>query len=98
MRRKGDDSNGQWQGAAAQSAVAGNQSLVDLKAVFVECCTPDSEFYGEIYWSEGRLTARELPYEYWMAGEYEYGEDKTAINHALAAHGVEREIKMEASK
>lgn len=66
--------------------------------MFVECCTPDSEFYGEIYWSEGRLTARELPCEYWVAGEYEYGEDKTAINHALAAHGEEREIKMEAGK
>ena len=74
------------------------QDLVDLKAAFIECCTPDSEFYGEIYWSEGRLTARELPYEYWVAGEYEYGEDKTAINKALAAHGVDREIKMEADE
>ena len=74
------------------------QGLVDLKAAFIECCTPDSEFYGEIYWSEGRLTARELPYEWWVAGEYEYGEDKAAINKALAAHGVDREIKMEADK
>jgi len=74
------------------------QRQVDLKAAFIECCTPDSEFYGEIYWSEGKLTARDLPYEYWVAGEYEYGEDKTAINKALAAHGVDREIKMEADK
>ena len=70
------------------------ESQVELKAAFIECCTPDSEYYGEIYWSEGRLTARDLPFEYWVDGDSEYGEDKMAINHALADHGVDREIKM----
>lgn len=72
----------------------------ELKGAFIECCTPDSEFYGEIAWTDGRLTARELPYEWWPEGfEYDGGEGGMAeLNKALAAHDVEREIKAEEVK
>lgn len=73
------------------------QRQVELRAAFIECCTPDSEFYGEITWSDGRLAAKELPHIWWPK-EWRYDGDMTAINKALEAYGVEREINTETVK
>ncbi|MBQ6473572.1 MAG: hypothetical protein IJJ33_16410 [Victivallales bacterium] len=73
------------------------QRHVEIRAAFIECCTPGSEFYGEITWADGRLTARELP-QIWWPKEWRYDGDMTAVNKALEAYGVEREINMEAVK
>ena len=67
---------------------------VELRAASIECCTPDSEFYSEITWTDGRLSARELPHIWWPK-EWRYDGDMTAINTVLEAYGVEREINTE---
>ena len=68
-----------------------------LKAAFIECCTPDSKFFSEITWADGKLTARELPCEWWPE-DWQYGDDVTPISNVLSVFGVEHEIKAEEEK
>jgi len=68
------------------------EGLAELKSVFLEWCTPDSETCGEIIWENGRLSATMLPTQFWprMART---GMNQMALINALAEHGLAHEIR-----
>ena len=68
------------------------EGLAELKSVFLEWCTPDSETCGEIIWEDGQLRTRILPAKFWprMA---QTNKNQMALINALAEHGVAHEIR-----
>ena len=78
--------------AQATTLVRFLEGLAELKSMFIEWCTPDSETYGEIIWENGRLSATMLPTQFWprMART---GMSQMALVNALAEHGVAHEIR-----
>lgn len=68
------------------------KGLAELKSMFIEWCTPDSETCGEIIWEDGQLTTKMLPAKIWprMART---GMSQMALINALAEHGVAHEIR-----
>ena len=78
--------------AQATTLVRFLEGLAELKSMFIEWCTPDSETCGEIAWENGQLTATVLPTKFWprMART---GMNQMALINALAEHGVAHEIR-----
>ncbi len=78
--------------AQATTLVRFLEGLAELKSMFIEWCTPDSETCGEIIWENGRLSATMLPTQFWprMART---GMSQMAFVNALAEHGVAHEIR-----
>ncbi|MBQ9368008.1 MAG: hypothetical protein IJT83_09525 [Victivallales bacterium] len=78
--------------AQAAALVRFFEGLAELKSMFIEWCTPDSEIYGEIACENGQLTATVLPTKFWsrMART---GMNQMALINALVEHGVAHEIR-----
>lgn len=77
--------------AQAATLVCFLEGLAELKSVFIEWCSPDSETCGEIIWENRRLSATMLPTQFWprMART---GMSQMALINALAEHGLAHEI------
>ncbi len=78
--------------AQAAALVRFLEGLVELKSMFIEWCSPDSETCGEIIWGDGQLTTRMLPEKFWPKNMQTDKNQMTLIN-ALAEHGVAHEIR-----
>lgn len=78
--------------AQATTLVRFLEGLAELKSMFIEWCTPDSEICGEIACENGQLTATVLPTKFWprMART---GMSQMALINALVEHGVAHEIR-----
>ena len=87
-------------GITDEQAIALVRFLEDngpLRLAIVEWCIPEIEAYGVITWADGQLTTLELPQLHWKE-KGQFGKDKLMLGLALAAHGQEREITMDADK
>lgn len=78
--------------AQAATLVRFLEGLAELKSMFIEWCTPDTETCGEIAWENGLLTATVLPTRFWPRMARTCMSQMALIN-ALSEHGVAHEIR-----